>query len=215
MKKKRFMIILYTLDKKEEHKHCDHDDLDYFGIRELENLFANDDDNDDSYYKPVLVKSSFKNNYKYYESRRDKDKKLSVKQYLYMIMPYLTDLINDHKNIGNESNERKIQLNMSVNFISSNDKGEIRIFFVWSDNEEIRSGNETDDIINRLLKSFLTNYQNEEKILRNVSNFVFESVDLLTHHIHKTNLKRVKSYIKSPEWILTKRATIKPKKKKG
>ena len=24
-----------TLDKKEEHKHSDHDDLDYFGIREL------------------------------------------------------------------------------------------------------------------------------------------------------------------------------------
>ena len=116
-----------TLDKKEEHKHSDHDDLDYFGIRELENLFTNDDDNDDNYYKPVLVKSSFKNNYKYYESRGDKDKKLSVKQYLYKIMPYLSDLINDHKAIRNESNEWKIQLNMSVNFISSNDTGEIRI----------------------------------------------------------------------------------------
>ena len=97
----------------------------------------------------MLVKSCFKNNYKYYESRGDKDKKLSVKQYLYMIMPYLSDLINDHKNIRNESNEWKIQLNMSVNFISSNDTGEIHTFFVWSDNEEIRSGNETDDIINR------------------------------------------------------------------
>ena len=76
----------------------------------------------------MLVKSCFKNNYKYYESRGDKDKKLSVKQYLYMIMPYLSDLINDHKNIRNESNEWKIQLNMSVNFISSNDTGEIRTF---------------------------------------------------------------------------------------
>ena len=91
-----------TLDKKEEHKHSDHDDLDYFGIRELENLFTNDDDNDDNYYKPVLVKSSFKNNYKYYESRGDKDKKLSVKQYLYMIMPYLSDLINDQMENSNK-----------------------------------------------------------------------------------------------------------------
>ena len=107
-------------------------------------------------------------------------------------MPYLSDLINDHKNIRNESNEWKIQLNMSVNFISSNDTGEIHTFFVWSDNEEIRSGNETDDTINRLIKSFLSNYQNEEKILRNGSNFVFESVDLLSY-IHKTNLKRGKS----------------------
>ena len=27
--------LVNTLDKKEEHKHSDHDDLDYFGIREL------------------------------------------------------------------------------------------------------------------------------------------------------------------------------------
>ena len=52
---------------------------------------------------------------------------------------------------------------MSVNFISTNDTGEIRIFFVWSDNEEIISGNETNAIIKRLLKYFLINYQNEEK----------------------------------------------------
>ena len=73
-----------------------------------------------------------------------------------------------------------------------NDTGEIRTFSVWSDNEEIRSGNETDDIIDRLTKSSLTNYQNEQRILRNGANFVFESVDLLTYHIHKTNLKREK-----------------------
>ena len=52
-------------------------------------------------------------------------------------MPYLSDLINDHK-----TNEWKIQINMHVNFISSNDTGKTRTIFVWSDNEEIRSGNE-------------------------------------------------------------------------
>ena len=62
--------LVNTLDKKEEHKHSDHDDLDYSGIRELENLFGHIDD--DNYYKPVLVKSSFKRKYKYYESRVDK-----------------------------------------------------------------------------------------------------------------------------------------------
>ena len=92
--------LVNTLDKKEEHKHSDCDYLDYFGIKELENLFG-DTDNDDNYYKPVLVKTSFKDGYKYYESRGDKDKKLSVKQYLYMIMPYLNDLLNDHKAVRN------------------------------------------------------------------------------------------------------------------
>ena len=40
-----------------------------------------------------------------------------------MIMQCLGDLINDHKAIRTESNEWKIQLNMSVNFIFSNDTG--------------------------------------------------------------------------------------------
>ena len=114
-------------------------------------------------------------------------------------MPYLNGLINDHKTIRNNSNEWKIQINMHVNFVSSNDTGETRTIFVWSDNEEIRSGNETDDIVKGLLNSFLNNYQKEEMVLRNGSNFVFESVDLLSYDIHKTSLKRGKSYMKSPE----------------
>ena len=79
---------------------------------------------------------------------------------------------------------------MNVNSVSSNDTGETRTTFVWNDNEEIRSGNETDDIIKELLNSFLNNYQKEEEILRNGTNFVFESVDLLFYNIHKTSLKR-------------------------
>ena len=125
-------------------------------------------------------------------------------------MPGLADLTNKKKN---DRVECKIQLNMGVNFISTNDTGEIRTLYVNSNNEEIRLGNETYGIINRLIESFLSKYQNEEKILRNGSNFIFESVNLLTYHIHKIDLKRGKSYIKSPEWILNKRATINPKSK--
>ena len=79
---------------------------------------------------------------------------------------------------------------MNVNFVSSNDTGEIRTIFVWSDNEEIRPGNETDNIIKRLLSSFLNNYQKEETILRIGSGFVFQSFYLMFYHIHKTSLKR-------------------------
>ena len=42
------------------------------------------------------------------EKKEDKDKKLSVKQYLYKIIPYLIDLRNDHKTNRNNSNEWKI-----------------------------------------------------------------------------------------------------------
>ena len=105
--------LVETFDKKEKYKYHDRDDLDYHGIRDIEKFFDNDNNND--YYKPILVESSFKNNYKYYESRGDKDENLSVKQYLYKIVPYLSDLINDHKTNGNNSNEWKIQINMHVN----------------------------------------------------------------------------------------------------
>ena len=65
--------LVNTLNKKEKQKYHDRDDLDYYGIRDIDNLFY--DVNNDDYYKPLLVKSSFKENYKYYESRGDKDKK--------------------------------------------------------------------------------------------------------------------------------------------
>ena len=57
-----------------------------------------------------------------------------------MVMPGLADLINKKKDDRVES---KIQLNMGVNFISTNDTGEICTFYVRSDNYEIRLGNET------------------------------------------------------------------------
>ena len=128
-------------------------------------------------------------------------------------MSHLSDLINDHKAIKNNSNEWKIQIYTHVNFISSNDTEETRTIFVWSDNEEIRSGNETDDIIKELFISFLNNNQKEDIILRKGSDFVFESVDLLSYSFHKISLKRAKSYIKSPEWVKNKRATVNPKNK--
>ena len=65
--------LVNKLNKKE--KYHDHDDLDYHGLRDIENVFENINDD---YYKPILVKSSFNESYKYYESRGDKDKKLST-----------------------------------------------------------------------------------------------------------------------------------------
>ena len=81
--------LVNKLKKKEKYRYHDRDDLDYHGIRDIENLF--DADNNDDYYKPILVKSSFNESYKYYESRGDKDKNLSIEQYLDVIKPYLSD----------------------------------------------------------------------------------------------------------------------------
>ena len=71
-------------------------------------------------------------------------------------------------------------------------------------------GVETDDIIRELFRSFLHNYQEELKIIKG-SDFVFESVELMDYKLHRVHLRRGGSYIKSPEWLLYKRATINPK----
>ena len=64
--------LVNKLNKKEKYRYHVRDDLDYHGIRDIENLL--DVDNNDDYYKAILVQSSFNESYKYYESRGDKDK---------------------------------------------------------------------------------------------------------------------------------------------
>ena len=76
-------------------KHYEYDHSEYRGIRNVRCLF--DLLVDEDYYKPILVKSAFDGNYIQYESRGDKGKHLSIKRYLKMIKPYLSDLINKHK----------------------------------------------------------------------------------------------------------------------
>ena len=120
------------LNRLEKHRYLDNDDLDYKGIKQIENLLNKIDED---YYKPIKIKSAFNNKYIEYESKGDKDKILSVKEYLFMIRPYLSDMINSHKAPIRDSNditieddlsgEWKIQLTMQVSFISSLDPGEI------------------------------------------------------------------------------------------
>ena len=54
----------------------------------------------DEDYKPIITKGVFNGNYIQYESKGDKEKHLSIKKYLNMIRPYLSDIINDHKTQG-------------------------------------------------------------------------------------------------------------------
>ena len=75
---------------------------------------------------------------------KDIEKRLSVNQYLNKIIPYLYDLINDHRIARRVW---KIQICLHVNFISSRDTGETRIYYVWSDNVSIMQGSDTNDII--------------------------------------------------------------------
>ena len=117
--------------------------------------------------------------------------------------------MNDHKIA---KREWKIQRSMHVNFTSSRDTGETHTIYVWSDKVSIMRGRDTDDIIRKLFRSFLHNYQEELKIIKG-SDFAFESVELMDYKLHRVHLRRGGSYIKSPEWLLHKGAIINSKNK--
>ena len=84
---------LDELDKKilKLDKHQDCDDFEYRGIKNVHNLFKLSIGKD--YYKPILVKSGYNNNYIQYESKGDKI--LTLKEYLALTEQYLRELIND------------------------------------------------------------------------------------------------------------------------
>ena len=96
---------------------------------------------------------------------------------------------------------------MHVNFTSSRDTGETRIYYLWSDNISIMQDENTNVIIKEIFRSFLHNYQQELKMIKG-NDFVFESVDLRDYKLHRVCLNRGGSYIKSPKWLENKKAVI-------
>ena len=71
---------------------------------------------------------------------------------------------------------------------------------------EIMIGSETDNIIDKIFKSFLQKYQEGLEESMRGSEFIFDSVDLLYYNLQKINLNRKgSSYIDSPKWLKLKK----------
>ena len=120
------------------------------------------------------------------------NKILTVKEYLGLIEPYLADMINDYKSKG----EWKIQLTAEIYFTSLKpDPNRKRIMHTKSDNTEIRSGCDTNDVIKELFKSFLQRYQEGLQEKMRGSEFEFDVVNLLYYDFNKTSLNRGGSHI--------------------
>ena len=187
---------LDELDKKilKLDKYHYHDDFEYRGIKNIHNLFKLSIDKD--YYKPILVKSGYNNNYVQYESKGDKI--LTLKEYLALIERYLRKLINYYKNKG----EWKLQLTAEISFISLKPgSDETRVIHTKSDNEEIMNGSDTNEIIERLFESFLQKCEENLQDKMKGSEFEFDGVDFLYYDFDKISINRSGSYIDSPKWI--------------
>ena len=75
---------------------------------------------DDDFYKPKTVSNLWNNNYTEYESNDDRNKNLSLDEYLDKNRHYFRVIIVDLL----ESDDWKIQLTIVINFISSEDAEE-------------------------------------------------------------------------------------------
>ena len=100
---------------------------------------------------------------------------------------------------------------MAINFISSKNSDKTRTMHTKSNNITIMIGNETDEIIKKHFESLLQRYQKGLEESMKGSEFIFHSVALLYHKLHKISLSRVASYIVSPNWLKIKKSTINPK----
>ena len=208
-------------------KYYGYDDIEYKEIRDVRNLFkkvAFNQSTDEDYYKSIKTNSAFNGNYIEYQSKGDKYKNLSPKEYFNMIRPHLSDIINYHKTPKNLSvhswkevidcetqyGEWKIQLTMSINFIFSEDSDGTRSVHTKSDNEEIIMGSEANDIIEKLYESLLQKYQEGLEESMKGSEFICGSVALLYYNLQKISLNRKgSSYVDFPKSLKNKKSNNK------
>ena len=114
---------------------------------------------------------------------------LSIEQYFKVIRPYLEILKKD-------SNEWKIQLIISNNFVSSLDNNDGQKIYTQSDNVPIIIGTGVKGVINKLYESLLDKNQ---KFIQGMggSHFSHGGIVKRCYKLHKTSLKSGERYIKT------------------
>ena len=117
-------------------------------IRDIRTLFEQEEED---YYKVRRVSRFWNNNYSEYESNNDKNKNLSLDEYLKKIKTCLRNIIFDLQS----SDTWKIQLIIAINFIFSKDTEQERVMYSVSDNIKFTSYNEANENVNELLESLL------------------------------------------------------------
>ena len=98
-----------------------------------------------------------------------------------------------------------------INFISLKPgSDETRIMHTRSDNIEIMIGDDNDDIIEEVFRSFLQKYEENLQNKMRGSDFEFDGVNFLYYDFNKISLNGGGSYIDSPKWLKDKKSTINP-----
>ena len=104
---------------------------------------------------------------------------------------------------------------MQNSCISTKSFEETRTIYTKSEALKVFMGSDTDDVIDKLFNTLLQRFQRaQETSNERGSEFIPDSVELLYYHFQRIDIRRAESYIMSPDWILSKKATINPKNEK-
>ena len=222
------MVFIMNYNDDDDDDNFDYDECRKLGsVRRLFKKFHRD------YYKPIRTDSGFygiNNNYIKYVSKGNRCENLSPEEYLNKIRPYLRDLINDriptmelnNNNNNNNSNnngtdraEWKIQLTIQNSCISTKSFEDRRTIHSKSEPVEIYMGSDTANVIDTLFNTLLQNFQRPQETSNDRgSEFIPDSVELLYYEFQRIDIRRAESYVMSPDWISSKKATINPKNEK-
>ena len=74
-----------------------------------------------------------------------------------------------------------------------------------SENIKFAPYNDTNEVFNELFEPLRSKYQDNLETSIKISNFTFDSVQLMYYKCHKVNFKRGGSYIDSPDMIKNKK----------
>ena len=76
-------------------------------------------------------------------------------------------------------------------------------------------GSNRENVIDKLFNTLLQRFQKAQETSNDDgSEFIPDSVELLYYHLQRIDIRRTESYIMSPDWIASKKATINPKNEK-
>ena len=104
---------------------------------------------------------------------------------------------------------------MQNSFISTKRFEETRTIYTKSEPVEMFMGSDTEDVSDKLLNTILQRFQQAQETSNDDgSEFIPDSVELLYYHFQRIDIRRAESYIMSPDWIASKKATINPKNEK-
>ena len=147
-------------------------------IRDINTLF---EEEEEDFHTPVRISNFWNKTLMESESNDDKNKNLSVEEYLDKIKPYLKDIIIDLQ----KTDSWKIHLTIAIDFISSKFTDEEHVMYLKINDIEVMTHDNANEVVEEIFESLFCKYQIGLETSMKASDFIFDGVNLLYFKCHR------------------------------